>query len=70
MTATEEKIDNKAVTGTIEVPLQSLSGESMGQGSCKLCDCPSFIPGASPGQICVNQNSEGGTCNHWDHEHN
>ena len=41
----------------------------MGTGSCKLCDCSSFVPSGS-GNICANQNSAGGTCNPWDYEHN
>jgi hypothetical protein len=41
----------------------------MGTGSCKICDCPSFVASGA-GNICGNQNSQGGTCNHWDYEHN
>jgi len=40
----------------------------MGTGSCTLCDCPRFIPNSS-GQLCANQNSQGGTCTHWNTEH-
>lgn len=41
----------------------------MGTGACTICDCPSFVASGG-GNICGNQNSEGGTCNHWDYEHN
>lgn len=41
----------------------------MGTGSCKLCDCPVFVP-SSGGKTCINQNSAGGTCNHYESEHN
>ncbi|MDB5013729.1 MAG: hypothetical protein JWQ25_1931 [Daejeonella sp.] len=41
----------------------------MGTGSCTLCDCPSFMP-STGGQTCINSNSEGGTCNHYESEHN
>lgn len=42
----------------------------MGTGSCRLCDCPGFIPASSPGRTCINRNSAGGTCNHYESEHN
>lgn len=41
----------------------------MGTGPCTLCDCPSFLPSKPGNTICVNQNSAGGTCNHYDYEH-
>jgi hypothetical protein len=41
----------------------------VGTGACKLCDCPSYIANLSPSSQCVNLNSAGGTCNHWDYEH-
>jgi hypothetical protein len=45
-------------------------GPKMGTGSCTLCSCPEFIPAAEPGRTCINRNSEGGTCNHYESEHN
>jgi hypothetical protein len=41
----------------------------MGAGPCTLCDCPSFEGQTADSTICINQNSEGGTCNHWMNEH-
>jgi hypothetical protein len=41
----------------------------MGTGSCTMCDCPAFSASPGPGSTCINRNSAGGTCNHWDYEH-
>jgi hypothetical protein len=41
----------------------------LGTGPCTICDCPAFVPDYGPGPICINLNSAGGTCNHYDHEH-
>lgn len=40
----------------------------MGKGKCKLCSCPAYNPMIG-GTQCINRNAEGGTCNHWEHEH-
>lgn len=42
--------------------------ETEGSGKCTQCDCQSFKP-SSGGQTCINHNSQGGTCNHWQSEH-
>lgn len=44
----------------------------MGTGSCTICDCSEFMPGTGTGDdpTCINENSEGGTCNHYKSEHN
>jgi hypothetical protein len=41
----------------------------MGVGGCTICDCPGFIAASSPGRTCINRNSAGGTCNHYESEH-
>jgi hypothetical protein len=61
-------IDAQAVTPMIEP--EEHEHVRMGTGSCTLCDCPSFRASPGPGNSCINLNSAGGTCNHWDYEHN
>ena len=39
-----------------------------GGGHCKLCSCARWVP-SSGGRTCINLNQEGGTCNHYYHEH-
>lgn len=46
-------------------------GPKMGAGSCRLCSCPEFKPSTGEEiRTCINYNSEGGTCNHLESEHN
>jgi hypothetical protein len=52
----------------LEPPLDPGQRYGLGTGACTLCDCPSFVASGG-GSICGNQNSVGGTCNHWDYEH-
>jgi hypothetical protein len=51
------------------VDAEDISIPTMGTGSCKLCSCPGFVP-SQGGATCVNQNAQGGTCNHYVYEHN
>jgi hypothetical protein len=63
--------DERDVRGQVLVREQISEDEkriTMGSGACTLCDCPSFVASGA-GSICANQNSQGGTCNHWDYEH-
>lgn len=65
----------KLTKGVDIIELNSITHEEhthnpkMGTGSCKLCDCPGFSP-STTNRSCINRNSAGGTCNHWESEHN
>ncbi len=50
-------------------PKQHNHSPKTGTGSCTLCDCPGFSP-STGGRTCINRNSAGGTCNHYESEHN
>jgi hypothetical protein len=52
---------NSAV-GVVDEPI-------MGDGPCTICDCPGFEGQTPESTICINHNSEGGTCNHYMSEH-
>lgn len=61
----DEQILSMASTSEASSERESVT---MGTGSCKLCSCLYFVPSGG-WSVCGNQNSVGGTCNHYDWEH-
>lgn len=60
--------DSQSSIGVAD-PCEHSHKPTLGVGHCTLCSCPSFLADQG-GQQCINRNAEGGTCNHWESEHN